>query len=121
MAGAYFAKPSRSSPSSLTQRANSKQPAFAGLRHNLPSEEPDASACFASQHLSIDHPPLESAVSVDAPVTQKRPMSAMLIYPIPFYVGHHDLFFVRGTFCNDFAVWSANKTLSPKFDAVASG
>src|SRR5205809_7869764 len=44
----------------------------------------------------------------------------MLVYSIPFYIGHHDLFFINGTFCNNFAIRAAYKALPPKFDAVAA-
>src|SRR5437667_1389171 len=77
--------------------------------------------CKRPARKSVDHPPVESAVGIDAAVTQKWPMRPMLVYPDPFHIGDHNLFFVDGTFCNDLAVRSANKTLPPKFDSVPAG
>src|SRR5438132_12072242 len=48
-------------------------------------------------------------------------MRPLFVYAIPFHVGHHNLFLIDGSFCNDFAVWSANKTLPPELDSVAAG
>src|SRR5206468_4483555 len=163
MAGASFAKPSRSLPSSLTQRGNPKQRVSISGEHRLPvcsswqraktagfKQRPGVQRCcrqaavnyrlaaYAPRNTrshafrivivckrparkSVDHPPAQSAVGIDAAVTQKWPMRPMLVYPAPFHIGDHNLFFVDGTFCNDLAVRSANKTLPPKFDSVPSG
>ena len=48
-------------------------------------------------------------------------MRPMLVDAIPIDVGHHDLFSIDRSLCNDFAVRAANETLSPKLDSVAAG
>src|SRR6266496_1195373 len=68
---------------------------------------------------SVYHSLVKPAVSIDAPIPQKWPMRPLLVYPGPIHIGHHNLFLVDGAFCDDFAVWSANKALSPKFNAIA--
>jgi len=68
----------------------------------------------------IDQPSIDFAVSIDAAIPQKWPMRALLIDAAPIDVGHHNLFPVDGTFCENFAVRAANKALSPKFNAIAA-
>src|SRR5437016_1512954 len=70
--------------------------------------------------LSIEQPLLDSRVSIDASVAQKRPMRPMFVHAIPFHVGNHDLFSIYRTFGNDFATRRRNKALSPKLDSVAA-
>src|SRR4029453_7074368 len=67
----------------------------------------------------IDQTSIDFTVRIDPAIPQKRPVCALLVYTAPIHVGHHNLFPVEGTFCDDFTVRAANKTLSPKFDAVA--
>src|SRR6266540_2063006 len=67
---------------------------------------------------SVYHSLVKPAVSIDAAIPQKWPMRPLLVYSGPIHIGHHNLFLVDGTFCDDFAVWSANKTLSPKFNTI---
>jgi hypothetical protein len=66
--------------------------------------------------LSIENSLFQPGVGVHAPVAQEWPMGAMLVYPRPVYFGHYNLFFVHRAFRHDFAIRSADETLSPKFN-----
>ena len=68
----------------------------------------------------IYHPPVKPAVSINATIPQEWPVRALLVYAAPCHIGHNNLFLIDGTSCDDFAVWSANKTLSPKFNTIAA-
>src|ERR1044072_665356 len=48
-------------------------------------------------------------------------MRPMLVDASPIDFRRHDLFFLNRTLCDDFTVRSANKALSPKFNAVSTG
>src|SRR4051812_39951183 len=43
----------------------------------------------------------------------------MLIDSFPFHFGRNDFFAIEGSLCQNFPTRRADKTLSPKFDAVA--
>ena len=93
MAGAFLlAKLVRSSPSSLTQRVDSKQPAFQACTSTSPREAADVSASAFERSFLVDHPSIEATVSIDATVTQKWPMCPMHGDPIPIDVGQQDIF-----------------------------
>src|SRR5438874_10936039 len=70
---------------------------------------------------SVDQPAIESAVSVDPPVPQEWPVRPMFVYAAPIDIGHHNFFLINRSFGDDFAIRSANKTLTPEFDSVATG
>ena len=70
--------------------------------------------------LLIDQAPIDFAVSIHATIPQKWPVRALLVYTAPIHLGNHNLFPVDGTVYDDFAVRSANKALSPKFNAIAA-
>src|SRR4030095_11373595 len=65
---------------------------------------------------------LKSRVSVNATITQERPMSSVFVDPLPINLRGHNFFAINRTFGADFAVRAAHKTLAPEFDPVtASG
>src|SRR5207248_4373581 len=69
-------------------------------------------------YVSVYHPLTKTAVRIDASIPQKWPVRALFVHAVPFHIGHHDLFLIDETFCDDFAVWPANETLSPKFNPI---
>src|SRR3954447_3533016 len=70
--------------------------------------------------LLINQPLLNPGIRVDPPVTQKRPMRAVLVHAFPFNVSDHQLFAIDGTLRHNLAARRADKTLSPKLNPVPS-
>jgi hypothetical protein len=70
--------------------------------------------------VSIYHSLVEVVISIDAAISQEWPMCALLVYVGPVHMGEHNLFFIGRTFRNDLPVWSANKALSPEFNAIVT-
>ena len=48
-------------------------------------------------------------------------MRPLFVNARPLHIGYHNLLVVNRTFHYDFAVWSAHKTLAPKFNSVSTG
>src|SRR5215510_10433181 len=69
---------------------------------------------------SVYHSLFNAAVGVYATIAEEWPMRSLLVYSRPTHICHHNFFFIDGTFGDDFAVWSAYKTLSPEFDTIAA-
>src|SRR6266404_7791478 len=70
--------------------------------------------------LRIQRPLIETSISIDATIAEKRPVSAMPIDRVPIDIGHHDFFAIDRPFGDDHTIWTADETLPPKFDPVAA-
>src|SRR6202030_596219 len=71
--------------------------------------------------LSIQQALLDSSIRVDPAVAQERPVRPLLVHPRPIDFADHDFLFIHRTFGNDFAIGTANETLSPEFNSVSAG
>src|SRR5215204_5015823 len=69
---------------------------------------------------SVDQPPGDFAVGVDAAVPQKRPMRAGLIYFSQVERDHQRFLFADAGFGENLTGSSSDETLSPKLDSIAS-
>src|SRR6478609_10248482 len=63
---------------------------------------------------------LKSRVSVNATITQERPVGPVFVDPLPINLRGHNFFAINRTFGDDFAVWAAHETLAPEFDPVTA-
>jgi len=70
---------------------------------------------------SIEHAPLKSGISIDAAIAQKWPVRTMLVHTRPIDFGCDNFFAIDGSLGQNFATGRADKTLSPKLDAIAPG
>src|SRR6266581_3491576 len=69
---------------------------------------------------SIDYSLLQATVGINSSIAQKRPVRPMFVHAIPFYIGHHNLFSIHRTFCDDFSAWRSDETLAPKLDSISA-
>jgi hypothetical protein len=68
----------------------------------------------------IDKPSCDLAVSVDSPVSEKRPMCALSLHSVQVCLCNDHLFLVDGGLFDDLSRRVADKALSPEFNAFAS-
>src|SRR5262249_19341919 len=69
----------------------------------------------------IDHALFDACIGIDSAVAQKWPVRTLFVNASPIYVRGHNFFAIDRPFCKDFAVRSAHKALTPKFNAVSTG
>src|SRR5204863_8725838 len=64
---------------------------------------------------------LDSGVGVHPTITQEGPVGTMFVDLFPFDFGRHNLFPVNRALSKNFTARRADKTLSPKFNAITAG
>ena len=68
----------------------------------------------------VDKPSCDLAVSVDSPVSEKRPMCALGLHSAQVCLCNDHLFLVDGGLFNNLSRRVADKALAPEFDAFAA-
>jgi hypothetical protein len=68
----------------------------------------------------VDKPSCDIAVSVDSPVSEKRPMCALRLHSVQVCFRNDHLFLVGGGPFDDLSRRVADKALAPEFDAIAA-
>src|SRR5262245_44298290 len=99
----------------------------AATRARLPRGAPIRRACgsrvraaFALAHsFSINQSFRDVLISVNPPISQKRPVSTLHVDLIEIAFCDQDLFFAGARLRDDLSRWIGDKALAPEFDAVA--